>query len=327
MVRLRIGFQVWAQFVSWDELMAAGRLVEALGFDGLWSNDHLVPLAAGPDGVVGDLEGPIFEGWVVLAGWAAATERIRLGCLVSGAGYRNPALLVKMATSLDHMSGGRMTLGLGAGWFQREHETFGFDLPPLKDRLDRLEDAAAIARGLLDGEAVTHTGSWYRTALARNDPAPVQARLPLLIGGSGERRTLRIVARYADAWSADGGDPETLLHKNGVLDDHCRAIGRDPRAIRRTAGQPPALIRASRDDAVAALAEVLARHGVPWSTALAAAFDSPFVGSVDEVVAALDGIARAGIEEVMFDLPLPADRQTLDALAGPVRTRLARLLA
>ncbi len=325
-MRLRIGFQVWAQFVSWDELMSAGRDLEQLGFDGLWSNDHLVPLAGSPDGVVGDLEGPIFEGWIVLAGWAAETTRIRLGCLVSGAGYRNPALLVKMATSLDHMSDGRMTLGLGAGWFEREHETFGFDLPPLKDRLDRLEDAAAIARGMLDGGPVTQGGRWYTTMGARNDPPPVQRRLPLLIGGSGERRTLRIVARYADAWSADGGDPETLARKNAVLDDHCRAIGRDPASIRRTAGQPPVLIRSTRDDAVAALAEILARHEVPWSTALAAAFDSQFVGTVDDVVAALGAIGGAGIEEVMFDLPLPADRPTLDALAGPVRTRLGRLL-
>ncbi len=326
-MRLRMGFQAWAQFVSWDDLMATARDLEARGFDGIWSNDHLVPLAAGPGGVVGDLEGPIFEGWIVLAGWAAATTRIRLGCLVSGAGYRNPALLVKMATSLDHMSGGRMTLGLGAGWFEREHAMFGFDLLPLKDRLDRLEDAAAIARGLLDGGAVTHAGRWYGTAAARNDPPPVQARLPLLIGGSGERRTLRIVATYADAWSADGGDAETLARKNATLDDHCLAIGRDPRTIRRTAGQPPVLIRATRDEAVAALAEILALHQVPWSTALAAAFDSPFVGPVDDVVAALVGIGRAGIEEVMFDLPLPVDAATLDALAGPVRTRLERLLA
>lgn len=326
-MRLRMGFQVWAQFVTWERLMAVGREIEVLGFDGLWSNDHLVPLAGGPDGVVSDLEGPIFEGWTVLAGWAAATERIRLGCLVSAAGYRNPALLVKMATSLDHMSGGRMTLGLGAGWFEREHRAFGFDLPSVGDRLDRLEEAAAIARSLLDGETVSHTGRYFSTDGARNDPAPVQDRLPLLIGGSGERRTLRIVARYADAWCADGGDPDMLRRKNAILDEHCAAIGRDPVRVRRTAGQLPALVRANRDDAVAALAELLVGHGLPWAEALSTAYSSPFVGTVDEVVAALRDVAGAGIEEVMFDLPLPADRETLGALAGPIRTRLGRLLA
>lgn len=320
---LRLGFQVWAQHVSWPELIAAGREIEELGFDSLWSNDHLLPLAGGPDGVVEGLEGPIFEGWSVLAGWAAATRRIRLGCLVSGVAYRHPALLVKMATALDHMSGGRITLGIGAGWFEREHRAFGFPYLPVRERLDRLEEAATIVRGLLDGERVTFAGRWYTVEGARNDPPPVQARLPLLIGGSGERRTLQIVARHADAWSADGGDPELLARKGAVLDAHCRAEGRDPASIRRTAGQPPALVRPTRDEAVATLAEILSGHGMPWTMALSTAFASPFVGTVDEVAAALRAVRAAGIEEVMFDLPLPLDRPTLEALAGPVRKRLA----
>jgi len=320
---LRLGFQVWAQHISWPDLIAAGREIEELGFAGLWSNDHLLPLVGGPDGIVDGLEGPVFEGWTVLAGWAAATKRIRLGCLVSSVAWRNPALLVKTATALDHMSGGRITLGIGAGWFEREHRAFGFPYLPVRERLDRLEEAATIMRGLLDGERVTFAGRWYAVEGARNDPPPVQARLPLLIGGSGERRTLRIVARHADAWSADGGDPESLARKGAVLDAHCRAEGRDPASIRRTAGQPPALVRPTRDEAVATLAEILSGHGMPWTMALSTAFASPFVGTVDEVVAALRAVRAAGIEEVMFDLPLPLDRPTLEALAGPVRKRLA----
>ncbi len=319
---LRLGFQVWAQHVSWPDLIAAGAEVEELGFDSLWSNDHLLPLVAGPDGVVEGPEGPVFEGWSILAGWAAATKRIRLGCLVSSVAWRHPALLVKTATALDHMSGGRITLGIGAGWYEREHRAFGFPYLPVRQRLDRLEEAATIVRGLLDGERVMFAGRWYAVEGARNDPSPVQARLPLLIGGSGERRTLRIVARYADVWSADGGDPELLARKGAVLDAHCRVEGRDPASIRRTAGQPPALIRPTRDEAVATLAEMLSGHGTPWTVALSTAFASPFVGTADEVAAALREVRTAGIEEVMFDLPLPLDRPTLEALAGPVRKRL-----
>lgn len=320
---LAIGFQLWGQAVAWDELMAAARAIEDGGFDSVWSNDHFVPLAATPAGIVTDLEGGYFEGWMVLAGLAVATRRVRLGCLVSGAGYRNPALLVKMATALDHASGGRMTLGLGAGWFEREHRELGFTFPSVRERLDRLEEAAAICRAMLDGERVTFEGRWFEVHGALNEPAPVQEPLPLMIGGSGERRTLRIVARYADAWSADGGDPATFAHKAAVLDDHCRAVARDPAAIRRTAGQPPAFIRASREEAVAGLAEVLRRHGLDRASAEAAAADSPYADTAPAVTGRLRAIRDAGCAEVMFDWPAPFDPETLDALAGPVREMLA----
>ncbi|HEV8546669.1 MAG TPA: TIGR03560 family F420-dependent LLM class oxidoreductase [Candidatus Limnocylindrales bacterium] len=321
--RLRLGFQVWAQFVSWTELMDAGQEIERLGFDSLWSNDHFLPLVGGPDGVVDGLQGPIFEGWMVLAGWAAGTERIRLGCLVSGAGYRNPALVVKMATALDHMSRGRMTLGLGAGWFEREHQAFGFAFPAVRERLDRLAEAAEIARGLLDRRAVTLAGRWHSAHGAVNAPPPIQARMPLLIGGSGERRTLRIVARFADAWSADGGDPETFARKSAILDDHCRAVGRDPAQIRRTTGQPPALIRPTRGEAVNALARILTGHGATPPVAASIAAASPFVGTPERVAGALRELQSAGVEEVMFDLPMPADGRTLEALGGPIRDLIA----
>lgn len=309
----RIGFQVWGQEVAWPELMAAGREIERLGFDSLWSNDHFYPVVGGPDGPVTGRDGPIFEGWMILAGFVAATGRVRLGCLVSGAGYRNIGLLVKMATALDHASGGRLTLGLGAGWHEREHLAFGFGYPSLGERLTRLEEAAAIARGLLDGETVTFAGRWYSVDRARNDPPPLQARLPLLIGGSGERRTLPIVARYADAWNGEG-DPETIRHKNGVLDEHCRAVGRDPAAIRRTVGLPPPLLRTSRGEARAALAAILERHGLAAEQARRAA-DSPLAGTADEVAAVLAAYREVGAEEVIFDWPSPFDAETLERLA------------
>ena len=321
---LRVGFQVWAQYATWAELIEAGRTIEALGFASLWSNDHFLPFTDQSTGSVETLDGPIFEGWSLLAGWAAATSRIPLGCLVSGVGYRSPTLLVKMATGLDHLSGGRIALGIGAGWFEREHRVFGFPFPPLGERLDRLEEAARICRGLLDGERVTVAGRWFSVEGATNDPPPVQARMPLVIGGSGERRTLPIVARYADVWSADGDDVEALRRKNTILDAACRAAGRDPAAVRRTAGQGPAVVRRTREEARRVYADLLERNGVPAALAAEVAAASPRVGSAEEVAVALAATAAAGIEEVMLDLPMPLDLPTLEALAGPVRAILQR---
>jgi F420-dependent oxidoreductase-like protein len=319
---IALGLQLWGQAASWAELIDAARAIEAAGLDSVWSNDHFLPLAGSPDGIVDDLDGPCFEGWMLLAGFAAATTRVRLGCLVSGAGYRNPALLVKMATALDHGSGGRVTLGLGAGWFGREHEAFGFEFPPLGERLDRLEEAAAICRALLDGERVTLDGRWFRVRGAVNDPPPVQSRLPLLIGGSGERRTLRIVARHADAWNADGGGPEEYARKSAILDEHCRTVGRDPRAIRRTAGQPAAFIRETREASVDGLATALRGHGIAPAVAWAIADASPYADTAERVANRLRAMRSAGCDEVVFDWPAPFDRATLEALAGPVREAL-----
>jgi len=321
--RLRIGVQVWGQYVTWDELMAIGAEADALGLDELWSNDHFMPLAAGTEGADGGLEGPVFEGWSILFGWAARTRRARMGCLVSGAGYRNPALLVKMATALDHATGGRAALGLGGGWFGPEHRAFGWDFPPLGQRIDRFGEAARICRGLLDGERVTVQGAWFTTDAARNDPPPVQARLPLVIGGSGEKRTLRIVAETADIWNADADSPESFVRRNAILDAHCRDIGRDPAEIERTVGLPPPLIRATREEAVETLADILERHAVDHAAARRAAEASPFADTLDAVIARLRAYREAGASALMFDFPPPYDRETLEALAGPVRSALA----
>jgi len=317
--RLRIGFQVWSQFVTWQDLMAIGRDIDELGFDELWSNDHLLPQAAGGVGALGQLDGPVFEGWSILFGWAGLTRRARMGCLVSGGAYRNPGLLVKMATALDHATGGRAVLGLGAGWFEREHHAFGYEFPPVGKRLDRLGDAAAISRGLLDGSSVTHAGEWFSAVDARNDPPPVQERLPIVIGGSGEKRTLRIVAQYADIWNADQDDPESFRRRNGILDEHCRAVGRDPGSIERTAGLAAPCIRPTRDEAIEVLAGILQKQAMPRADAVRMASGSPFVGPVEAVVAELRRYRDAGLNAAMFDWPAPFDRVTLEAMAGPVR--------
>jgi alkanesulfonate monooxygenase SsuD/methylene tetrahydromethanopterin reductase-like flavin-dependent oxidoreductase (luciferase family) len=259
---------------------------------------------------------------MTLAGWAERTEQVTLGCLVSGAAFRNPALLVRMATALDHASSGRAILGLGAGWHAAEHRAFGFSYPTVAGRLDRLDEAARICRSLLEGEATHVEGTWFSARGARNEPAPVQDHLPLLIGGSGERRTLPIVARLADIWNGEG-DPETFARRSALLDELCRDLGRDPASLRRTVGLPPPLVRDDRVEAVTHLADRLMRHGLGAEAARAASETSPLVGTVEDVVAILLAYEEAGAWEVIFDWPPQGDEVTLAALAGPVRAGLA----
>lgn len=319
---IRIGFQVWSMGIAWDDLVAAGERIEAMGFDSLFANDHFMPVLGDADGPVVGEPGPVFEGWMVLAAWAGRTRRVPLGTMVSAVGYRNIGLTVKMATALDHASHGRAMVGIGAGWHEPEITAFGYDELTLGERIDRLDEASQVARRMLDGEAVDHDGRWIRARGLRNDPPPVQRRLPLLIGGSGERRTLRIVARDADIWNGEG-PPELYAHKSAVLDRWCADLGREPAAIRRTVGIPPVFIRDTREAATDGLAQLLGRYGGPPERARAWAESSPLANTEDAVVEQFRGWRAAGAEEVIIDQPSPFDDETLARLAGPVRERLA----
>ena len=319
---IRIGFQVWSMGVAWADLMAAGERVERMGFASLFANDHLMPVLGDADGPVIGPPGAVFEGWMVLAAWAARTSRVPLGTMVSAVGYRNVGLTVKMATALDHASGGRAMLGIGAGWHEPEIHAFGYDELTLGERMDRLAEAAHVARGMLDGEAVTSSGRWVRGAGMRNDPMPLQARMPLLVAGSGEKRTLRIVAAEADIWNGEGL-PEVFAHKNAVLDRWCTELGRDPAAIRRTVGVPPVCIRPTRAEAVEALAAILGRFGGPPGGARGWAESSPLADTEEVVAGHFRAWRAAGAEEAIVDIPVPFDDETMERLAGPVRERLA----
>ncbi len=318
---IRIGFQVWGQSTSWADLMATGQRIEALGFASLFANDHMMPILGDADGPVVGPAGPVFEAWMTLAGWAAVTRRVPLGVLVCGVGYRNVGLAVKMATALDHATGGRAILGLGAGWHEPEHRTFGYEVLTLGDRISRLDEGARLVHGLLDGKRVTLEGVWVTARDLHNDPPPVQVRMPFLIGGSGERRTLRIVARDADIWNGEG-EPTAFARKNAILDNHCTEIGRDPSEIRRTVGVPPICIRDSRDGAVKALTETFARQGGDPADARAWAESSPLADTEEVVAGLLRAWHAAGAEEAIADLPSPRDEETLERLAGPVQDRL-----
>ena len=213
------------QNMSWEKTVERWRYFESLGFDSLWDCDHYIQPSRPT--------GPYFEAWTLLAALAARTERIRIGVLVSCNTFRHPALLAKQAVTVDHISDGRLELGLGAGWYVPEHEMLGIDFPPPPGLVGRFREAVEIVDRLLRNDTTTYRGRYYRLSEATSRPGPLQKpRPPLMLGGHGPK-VLRIVAEYADAWNSFGTVDE-LRARNQILDEHCATIGRDPGEIRRS---------------------------------------------------------------------------------------------
>ena len=257
-----------------EVVLGLARYAEAAGFDGLWYADHFMPNAE-------DTSVPWPECWTTLSALATAVPRLRLGTLVCGNTYRHPAVLAKMAATLDHISGGRMVLGLGAGWQENEHQQYGVPFYTVAERLARLDEACAVIKTLFTQAQSDFAGAYYTLARASLEPKPLQSPLPLLIGGGGEKVTLRIAARWADEWNV-WGTPETLAHKGSVLEAHCRDLGRDPKEIQRSA---QALIFMSDDPGT------LER----WSAAPSTM--PKLVGTPEALRDTLDAYAEAGVDE------------------------------
>lgn len=222
---------IWPRATQpWNGILTAARHAEATGWDGVWIADHFVPDARpGADPLR-----PMHEAGSLVAALGAAVPRVRIGTLVYGMTYRHPAVLANMAVTADHVSGGRFTLGVGAGWQVNEHEQYGIELPPIKQRIDRFVEGLHVLRGLLRTPETTFAGEYYQLTGAVCEPKPVQDPLPVMIGAKGEKRMLRVVAEHADLWNT-WGLPDVIAHKSRVLDDWCAEVGRDPRAIGRTA--------------------------------------------------------------------------------------------
>ena len=252
---MRFAIKTSPQETTWEDMLAVWQAADALDvFESAWTFDHFYPIFSDPTG-------PCLEGWVTLAALAQATERLRVGVLVTGIHYRHPALLANMAATLDIISGGRLELGIGAGWNEEESGAYGIELGSLQERFDRFDEACAVIVGLLTQTTTDFSGRYYTLTSARCEPKPVQSPMPpICIGGTGEKRTLRTAAKYADHWNFPGGTVEQFVAKREVLHRHCADLGRDPSEIQTSThlrlaadGDPASVVDAARGFADAGL--------------------------------------------------------------------------
>jgi F420-dependent oxidoreductase-like protein len=276
---LRFGIHSGQQNASsFDEYLAIWRFAEEVGLDWASVFDHFQPIQS-------DQDGPCYEGFTLLAAMAAHTERLACGIIVSGVTYRHPAVLANMAVTIDHVSGGRMELGVGAAWNEDEHAEYGLPFPRIGVRMDMLDETCHILRALWTEPRASFTGKHFTLTEARCEPKPVQERMPLWIGGAGEKRTLRIVAEHATGWNTFFGDIGEYRHKLDVLERHCEAVDRDPAEIRKQI-----VIRAD----------------------IAAAQTS------EQLVEALLAHKAAGVEDFLVSARPPADFATIERFAREV---------
>jgi alkanesulfonate monooxygenase SsuD/methylene tetrahydromethanopterin reductase-like flavin-dependent oxidoreductase (luciferase family) len=316
MAQIRTGVALWSQATTWHELLDAATRIDRLEYDTLFADDHLYADA-------GDPYQSKFEAWTLLAAWAVATERVQLGHYVLANTFRHPGLVVKMATTVDHIAHGRVILGIGGGWFELEHHAFGLDFGSRAgERLDWLDESVSIMRPLLAGETVSHAGVHYVTRELRINPLPVQDRLPILIGGAGERKTLRTVARFADLWHLYTPPIDVLAHKLQVLHEHCAAIGRDSGEIELTITPSMTMIRDTAEDAQRAYADIL-RHNQIDAAQLERR--EPWFGSPEQLAERLAPYIQLGFRHIIIDTPAPFDTETIERFIMEVKPLLMRL--
>ena len=302
------------QGATWPRLRAAWEAAGQAGFDSLWTEDHLLADA-------GDWRQPKFEAWAALAALAPLTDTPRVGVLVTAVAFRNPGHVAKLATTLDHITGGRLVLGMGGGHFQREHEAFGYDFGATPGaRLDRLDESLGLIRRLLDGETVTHHGRYYDFVDALCEPRPIQQHLPIMIGGSGQQKTMRMVARYADEWNKSWGTPEVVAESIAVLRQRCPEVGRDFGSIRKSV-MVWIHLRDRREDAVDAHRAVRAAAGFPVEDNGFAPVAPMTVGTVEEVAEAVRAYENVGVDELLVQMHEPYDFASMERL-GELRARL-----
>ncbi|MCI0856268.1 MAG: TIGR03560 family F420-dependent LLM class oxidoreductase [Chloroflexi bacterium] len=283
-MRVLFGSQLHNQATTWEAIKATLEVMDAGRWSSAWFYDHFIPPFSFTAEVMEHDGIATFEGWSLLSGAAAITNRLRLGLLVAGNTYRNPALLAKMAATVDHISNGRLEIGIGAAWNIREHQAYGWEFPSAKERSDRLEEACKLLKLLFAAEGlVDFQGDYYTLKQAPFEPKGVQRpHPPILVGGTGEKRTLRTCALYGDIMNVIAG-PEEFKRLVGVLERHCEAVDRDPATIRKTVHVP---IRIMADEARAA--EL--RRGDDWN----------MIGPVPYVIDRVNAFIDAGVDEFMM---------------------------
>lgn len=293
---VRFGVHTGLQHTTYDVLQPLWKRIEELGFDWISIWDHFYGATGKPD------DAACYEAVAMHSALAAATSKVRVGSLVYSVGYRHPAVLAKMITAIDHISGGRADLGLGAGWAVVEYDAYGIPFPGVKTRMDQLEEAIQCVRGLLHDDVTNFDGEWFTMKGARNEPRPVQKRLPIWVGGGGEKRTLNIAARYADGWNVPFISPEAFAHKSAVLTEHCARVGRDPKSVKRTVNVGIAWTEESLRAQFGMLADGV-RPGV-------------LTGSDEEVIDRIGQYVQAGADQINLALRAPFDRDALERFSG-----------
>ncbi len=311
MPALKFGLQTSPQHVSYPELLGLWQRAEGLGYDSAWLFDHFMPIS-------GSREGPCFEGWTLLSFLAARTQHIHIGTLVTAVIYRNPGLLAKMGATLDQVSGGRLEMGLGAGWFEGEAQAFGIPFPSTGGRLGRLDEAIQVIRLLWTQPVSDFSGKYYSLRSARCEPRPLQKPCPIIwVGGQGERVTLRIVAQQADGWDTDMLPLPDYRRKMEALAGHCRGAGRDPASIHRMIHFSAAL---GADEAEASRkAEALAKS---WNTDPANLEGRVLLGTPEQAAAALRRYADLGVEHFVLSVNTPYDMESIELYIQEVAPRL-----
>ena len=279
------GVHVGLQHTTADELRGVWRQIEDLGFGWISVWDHFYGATGKPD------DAACLEAVAMHAALACTTSKVRVGSLVYSVGYRHPAVLAKAITAIDQLSGGRADMGIGAGWAQVEYDAYGIPFPDAKTRLDQLEEGIQCLRGLLHDEVTSFEGRHFTLTEARNEPRPVQAKVPIWIGGGGEKRTLKIAARYADGWNVPFIAPDAFAHKNAILDEHCAAVGRDPNDIKRAINVGLAYTEESLQQQFGAISDFV-RPGV-------------LTGSHDEIMDRIGQYVDAGADQVNIALRAP----------------------
>ena len=287
-----------------ERLSDMATTAESSGFDTVLVMDHLHQIQG-----VGPPENWMLEGNMILSALAARTERVNLSLLVAGVTYRNPALHAKITTTLDVISGGRAIHGLGAAWFEDEHMAYGFEFGTLKERFERLEDALNIARAMFTQERATYEGTHHSVREALNNPKPIRGDIPIMIGGSGEKKTLRMVAQYADA-SNFFGDAERIKHLVGVLEAHCERLDRDPAEITKTR-LGTVIIAPSLQEAEQRFERVREATSMPPER-----LATWIVGDPDTVAEKCSELLEAGLDALIFNTPWVQDLETVDLLAN-----------
>ena len=311
----KIGINLWSQGTSWGDLLDAARAVDRLGYEHLWTWDHV-------KAIFGDPNQPIHEGWTTITAWAMATQKAKIGLMVGANTFRNPALVAKIVTTLDHVSGGRAILGMGGAWFDLEHREFGIEFgSSAGQRLDWLDESVGAIRALLAGQSVTSpVGGHYSFDDVTISPLPVQKRLPILIGGNGRTKTLRTLARYGDMWNAFGL-PAEVRELDGVLRRHCEEVGRDEREIERSINLW-VVIRDSEAEARRQWSSWMELNRTPVERAIEPS--RPIFGTPETIADRLLEYCDAGFRTVIVEVPAPYDRETLERMAREVRPIVAR---